>query len=182
VSPLPDGAPLLRADYQLTLADFKAARKLHAAQKPWTHVWLALSILLVVASNAWSFSLSGQIPFDILYYLIPIGCLLFFVGLVRFQVNRNAAKMKMFNAASQTQLSDEGVANAYSVTRNFWGWADVVGVKSGPAHILLYASATTFVIAPRRAFESEADFERFAEFARTHWQASRPAVPPIAAL
>ena len=113
-------------------------------------------------------------------YLIPAALFLLLTAILVAKANRAATKLKMFNAPSRTQLSAQGVENAYSVTRMFWGWADVVGMKVGPTHLLIYASANTFVIVPRRALQSDADYERFAEFAQAQWRNAQPAVPPIA--
>ena len=98
-----------------------------------------------------------------------------------FKANRAASKLKLFDVPSQTQISAQGVSNSYSVTRMFWGWADVNNVKIGPTHLLIYASANTFVIVPRRAFQSDAEYEHFADFAQAQWSSAQPAVPPIAA-
>ena len=183
-APLPENSPQnpLVARFQLTSDDLKAAQKIHRNQKIWPRLLLGISVFVIVAMQLLLFTTTGHLPTDI---LIPLGIFLAIFAFLIWKARKTQTQGLMFRHETQTEFSIENVINSYSVTSLNVGWRDVVKVNKSATHLLIYVTQTTMIIVPRRAFENDADFENFGNFAFSQWQNALPAptsAPPIAAI
>ena len=112
--------------------------------------------------------------------LIPIGVFMVFWGLLMLN-NRNArGKNPMFAEPTFLTLDENAMTRKCGAYFNRIEWHGIARVIHSDAHLILMTSPIEGFIVPRRAFNSDADWQRFVDFARGQWQRAQPIIPPIA--
>ena len=193
----PAAAPL-EALFQLGEADYKAFRVLASTGKGTNSTrrivlsLLALFALILVASFVFHRALASRaiapradtsgtpnlttvmlLLASVIFYLVVWGVLV---------INNKKSRAANPNFAEPTLLAlDESAltrrCGAFFIRVE---WNGIARVIASETHLILMTSPIEGFIAPRRAFDREADWQRFVDFARQQWQRAQPAVPPIA--
>lgn len=120
--------------------------------------------------------------------LLLLGPVLILVGLIfmgfywwALTVNKRAnARRPSFIHTSTMRLDETGMMNHCDAFIFNVEWRGFTLVAASDGHLGLFTSATEGYMVPRRAFDSDDDWQRFVNFAREHWQQTQPAIPPIA--
>ena len=194
-----DATPL-EARFQLTADDSKAFQTLgkaaggNAAQRLLRSM-LALFVLLLVASLVFSSELNrrptraasaptGSSWMSVLGLLIPVVIFAVFWFFITQASKKEAAKSVGFVEPTTMRLDAGGTTHVCGAYTNITQWRGIERIASNETHIAFFHDANQGYLVPRRAFESDQSWQRFVDFARERWEASRPIAspaPPIAA-
>ncbi len=192
------GAPL-EARFQLDAADYKAFQALAKAGKPFigkrqlASALAALFVLIFVASLLFHRMLASQPAaspgnttigptLDTIFLLfIPLGAFLMFSGwLLRLYSNKVSLRNIMFTEPTLVTLDESALTRQCGAFFSRAQWRGITRVIASDAHLILMISPNEGFIVPRRAFDDDASWQRFADFAQQQWQRAQPAAPPIA--
>lgn len=86
----------------------------------------------------------------------------------------------MFQHPSTVTLSPNGVRSDDGPETATVRWEGISRVANTSQHLFIFAQPKRALIVPRRAFDSDEEFARFADFARAQCEAAKPQTPPIA--
>lgn len=101
--------------------------------------------------------------------------------LVILNSNKKAQRARpAFQNPSTIALDARAMTQNYGAFTNIVEWRGFTQVIASEEHLGLFTSATDGYVVPRRAFESDEQWQRFVTFARQQWEKTRPVVPPIA--
>ena len=110
---------------------------------------------------------------------------LIFAGLlfyVAFQVFKARRKQLAFSEQNRVVLDANGATLHTDGRALAVQWRALRRVVATTDYICLFLGAGEGFIVPRRAFNSDADWQRFVDFASQQWQRDRPTTPPIASV
>jgi len=187
-------SPPLSVEFQMTRDDLRAPMN-KGTVKPATPIGriipilfgvimllaFALQPILLLRHPRHRYAASQQAPWEsVAGLVIPLlffACFWFFI--MRFSQNKSAALPRL-NQPTEVSLGEDSLVNLcgdylYSVK-----WPSVERIEVGKTHLLVWTEALEAVVVPRRAFDSDEAFTRFADFARAQCEAAKPLTPPIA--
>lgn len=121
--------------------------------------------------------------FSVLSLFLPM---LLFAGFWLFLITASKKankKSPILQHPSTVTLSNEELRVEFASTAVTNRWAGVSRVENTPSHLFLFTQPADGFIVPRRAFNSDEEFEQFCGFARQKSEAAKPPapqMPPIA--
>ena len=151
---------------------------------------LVLVVMLVVASFVFRSRVApapariapappGMTLASALSLLVPLvifGAFWFFI----IQSNKNqVANRSAFAEPSLVRLDDTGLTNVCGAFSNIIEWRGFTSVVASGEHLALYTGPNQGYIVPRRAFDSDAAWQGFVDFARRSWEGTNPFSRPV---
>lgn len=123
------------------------------------------------ATSSWPGVLNIAIP------LLVFAFGLFYIALIMMRARKD---QQNFSKDICIALTETDVTSQTETSIQTVKWRGLLLVVATKDHLCLFTARNEGFVVPRRAFDSEGDWQRFADFALEHWQRTQPAVPPIA--
>ena len=183
----------MEARFQLNALDLSALRKIAALHRD-TRLNNAINPLVLLAllvSTAYAlfapiFDPTLRAPATtqwpgVLYFVAPF--VVFDAALIYILVviSRARKEQRKFSEPNHVTLDRNGVTRHTENSAHTVQWRGIKRVAATDNHLCLLSGASAGFVVPRRAFESDDEWQRFINFARDHWEQTRPVPAPIAA-
>ena len=188
---LPANAPL-EARFQLNDQDLREKMKLAAMHTETRHnnAVNPLALLTLIFAPAYALWAPLLIPSlrapsaapltVILNVLVPqfiFAMVLFYLALVVFKARQ---KQRAFSEPNRVTLDTNGATQYITHRATSVQWRGIRRVVATNDTLgLLFGAGEGFIV-PRRAFDSDDDWQRYVGFAQQHWQKTQSVLPPIA--
>ena len=187
----PTAAPL-EARFQLNYQDLRAKIKLatlHRDTRPTNAInplvfmvfiflpgYILWAPLLVPSLRA-----SGVAHWPgVLHLIVPqlvFAATLLYMALFMFKLRHVQRK---FSEPNRVTLDEYSATRHTTNSANVVQWPGIRRVVTTDDYLGFFTGAGECFIVPRRAFESNEDWQRFVTFAREQWQRAQPTIAPIA--
>ena len=136
-------------------------------------ILIAYIALRLTFSRDWKIAYFDTIPLMIITFMLVFGVTLqtskkrlaHTRKLMREGMNRNLVSPR------RIEIGPEGFNETWQFGKQSLDWRAIERVAWTDTHLFLYVSAISAHIVPRRAFECEAEFKRFCEWAQRYQQA-----------
>lgn len=136
-------------------------------------LWAPILSPVLRAPGAWRWP-------GVLNMLVPqliFALSLFYMAGMLFKLRQ---KQRDFFESNSITLDTNGATRHTEDSANSVKWRGIRRVVATDEYLGLFVGAGEGFIVPRRAFNSDDDWQRFVNFARQQWQHTQPDVPPIA--
>ena len=193
------GVNSLVAQFQLQYDDWKAfgrfanGNKSGAATPRIIRTLFVLFSLLLIAGVVFRASLpparpisyaptsSGASSWSTLLALVLPVVIFGVIYALALQTNKKARiESPIFRHPNTVTLATSDIRSECGPTTTTVRWQGISRVANTPQHLFIFTQPKNAFIVPRRAFDSDEEFARFADFARAHCEAAKPQTPPIA--
>lgn len=171
----PPGNEAMKIKYHNTYGDYFAFLVRYVIRRPDVHVINAVCLALVIWSTMKC--MPDEFPAVVKWAVcIVVAAGLALVFLTVFAITMVIGVFSRMNSTFLTEhtlaIAPEGLVEETEFNRSEYKWSAVQKVVGSRKHLFIYVSAGSAHIVPRRAFDSDAEWEQFHEKLRQLWVSS----------
>ena len=111
------------------------------------------------------------IPSAVSYFIIGVViAIAFYVVVPRVQIWSRSRSA--WSSPLAVSLTDEGIVTRHANQDSRFHWAAIKDVVERGGRLFLFTTPSCAIILPRRVFDSDAQFQRWSDEARSYWRAA----------